>query len=130
MGNVLRRNNICGNGKAVNEKTPSETSSHDKITEDHSILLTKAKFEPVENIILSNEEVGRNDNNVGQNGTSGGVNWGKLNSNEVEKTSLSDKDEIGLYESDELIISLLPHQHTLFCERKVLIINTILLKHL
>ena len=36
MGNVLRRNNICGNGKAVNEKTPSETSStHDKITEDN-----------------------------------------------------------------------------------------------
>eukprot|EP01036_Dinobryon_divergens_P022388 gene22388-30639_t len=124
MGNVLRRNNICGNGKAVNEKTPSETSStHDKITEDHSnsILLTKEKFEPVENIILSNEEICRNDNNVktsGQNGTSGDVTWRKLNSNEVENTSPSDKDEIELYESSELIISLLPHQHTLFCERK------------
>ena len=116
---MLRRNNIFGIGKYLNEKTPSETSStHDKITEDNSILLTKAKFEPVENIILSNEEVVKTS---GQNGTSGDVTWRKLNSNEVENTSPSEKDEIEFYESDELVISLLPHQHTLFCERKVLI---------
>ena len=118
MGNVLRRNNICGNGKDVNDKTPSEISSnHDKINDDHSIQLSKAKFEPVENIILSTEEhlLGKSTSLSGENGTSGR----KLNSNEMENTLPSNEDEIGLYESDELIISLLPHQHTLFCERKV-----------
>ena len=122
MGNVLRRNNICGNSnRDVNDKTtPSETgNNHDeKVNGDNSVQLTKSKFEPVKNIILSNEGNLFKDNDL-KNSEQGDVTWRKLNSNEVEDNLMPEEDEIDLYQSDEFIISLLPHQHTLFCERKV-----------
>ena len=126
MGNSIRRFNICSDEKDIENKKHAAEKVIEISNSNSSDENSLEESDPIESSsVKSALFVSAGESNVVATSfepeAPKDVTWRRcsVQLNAMNASKSSDQVEIEMNTDDPLVISLLPHQHTLFCERKV-----------